>query len=290
MRSFKAEGEARQDGRLRRTSTSRSAGFYDGNRRLVAQENLIDPALEALVSRTCVGLKLERDLLDFIHLNSMASVVRMSAAVVCIGEGAGGALRGYRHGTRMVALTPPRASSSSSSSSSSPSVGIFYATGTGNTKRVANSLKVHFGTLADEPQPISASNARDFEPYDAIIFGAPSYLWEKHRVSALDYDTIEPPFENLRDLEGTKVAVFGVGDQSEYPKNFCDAVGILHEHFSLRGAEMVGMTENEGYEFKRSRALKQGKLCGLALDFENAGDEVAGRVEAWAEQLKREFG
>ena len=88
-------------------------GFYDGNRRLVAQENLIDPALEALVSRTCVGLKLERDLLDFIHLNSMASVVRMSAAVVCIGEGAGGALRGYRHGTRMVALTPPRASSSS---------------------------------------------------------------------------------------------------------------------------------------------------------------------------------
>ena len=55
-------------------------------------------------------------------------------------------------------------------------------------------------------------------------------------------------------------------------------------------AEMVGVTENEGYEFKRSRALKQGKLCGLALDFENAGDEVAGRVEAWAEQLKREFG
>ncbi len=77
------------------------------------------------------------------------------------------------------------------------------------------------------PVPINATSARDFEGYKAIVFGAPSYLWEKHRVSALDFDTIEPPFDNFKDLAGVKVAIFGLGDQKEYPKNFCDAIGIL---------------------------------------------------------------
>jgi len=171
----------------------------------------------------------------------------------------------------------------------SANVGIFYTTGTGNTKRVANSIKVHFGDMADVPQPVSASNARDFEGYDAIIFGAPSYLWEKHRVSALDFDTIEPPFDDFKDLAGKKVAIFGLGNQVEYPKNFCDAIGILWEHFSMRGADMVGAIENEGYDFKRSRALKQGKLVGLPLDVENQADEVGDRVEAWVTQLKAEM-
>lgn len=168
-------------------------------------------------------------------------------------------------------------------------VGIFYATGTGSTKRIANSIKIHFGELADEPQPIGASNATDFQGYRALIFGAPSYLWEKHRVSALDFDTIEPSFNDFKDLTGVKVAIYGLGDQVEYPKNFCDAVGILWEHFSLRGAEMVGAVENEGYDFKRSRALKQGMFVGLPLDLENRGDSVGDQVETWVNQLKREF-
>jgi flavodoxin I len=99
-------------------------------------------------------------------------------------------------------------------------VGIFYSTGTGNTKRVANLIKVHLGDSADVPQPVSASHARDFEGYDAIIFGAPSYMWEKHRVSALDFDTIEPPFDDFKDLKGKKVAIFGLGNQAEYRRIF----------------------------------------------------------------------
>jgi flavodoxin I len=168
-------------------------------------------------------------------------------------------------------------------------VGIFYSTGTGNTKRVANLIKVHLGDSADVPQPVSASHARDFEGYDAIIFGAPSYMWEKHRVSALDFDTIEPPFDDFKDLKGKKVAIFGLGNQAEYPKNFCDAIGILWEHFSMRGADMVGSIENEGYDFKRSRALKQGVLVGLPLDVENQEGLVGDQVEAWVKQLKVEM-
>jgi len=169
-------------------------------------------------------------------------------------------------------------------------VGIFYSTGAGATKRIANSIKVQFGDLADVPQPINSVNARDFAGYQALIFGAPSYMWEKHRVSALDFDTIEPPFNEYKDLEGKKVAIFGLGDQQEYPKNFCDAVGILWEHFSLRGAEMVGSVANEGqFEIKRSRALKQGAFVGLPLDLENQEDRVSEQVAQWVDQLKREF-
>jgi len=146
------------------------------------------------------------------------------------------------------------------------------------------------GDDAAVPFPIKATHAGDLGGYDALIFGAPTYLWDKHRVSSLDFDTIEPPFGELKDLDGVKVAIFGLGDQEEYPKNFCDAIGMLWDHFQRRGAVMVGSVDCEGYSFKRSRALKQGKLCGLAIDLHNQPDLTEPRVANWVAQLRREFG
>ena len=169
-------------------------------------------------------------------------------------------------------------------------VGVFYSTGTMTTQKIARRIADGLGEACDAPMPINTTHAPDLAAYDALVFGAPSYLWEKHRVSALDFDTIEPTFGNTRDLEGKRVAVFGLGDQEGYPKNFCDAIGILFDHFQLRGADMVGWTENEGYDFKRSRALKQGRLCGLALDPHTQNDLTDARVKAWVAQIAQEFG
>mmetsp|Transcript_6633 Transcript_6633/g.16882 ORF Transcript_6633/g.16882 Transcript_6633/m.16882 type:complete len:94 (+) Transcript_6633:64-345(+) len=65
---------------------------------------------------------------------------------------------------------------------------------------------------------------------------------------------------------------------------------VFQDHFQRRGAVMVGSVDCEGYSFKRSRALKQGKLCGLAIDLHNQPDLTEPRVANWVAQLRREFG
>ena len=56
-----------------------------------------------------------------------------------------------------------------------------------------------------------------------------------------------------------------------------------------QGATLVGFTSSEGYEFESSKALRDDLLMGLAIDFENQGSMNKERVDAWVEQLKKEF-
>ena len=55
------------------------------------------------------------------------------------------------------------------------------------------------------------------------------------------------------------------------------------------GAILVGFTSAEGYSFNRSRALRDGKWCGLVIDIENQSKLTDERIAAWCEQLKEEF-
>ena len=67
-------------------------------------------------------------------------------------------------------------------------------------------------------------------------------------------------FETLPglDVSGKKVAIFGVGDQSTYSANFCDAAGEIYDLMTAAGATVVGMTSTDGYEHEESkvRALR----------------------------------
>ena len=99
-----------------------------------------------------------------------------------------------------------------------------------------------------------------------------------------------------RDHPGTghfknkKVAIFGLGDQTNYPDNFADGVGILADAFTSCGATLVGETSSDDYFFNASKALKNGKLLGLVLDLENQPDQTDKRIERWVKQLKEAFG
>jgi flavodoxin I len=64
---------------------------------------------------------------------------------------------------------------------------------------------------------------------------------------------------------------------------------ILAEKVVERGAVLVGATPVDGYSFDNSRAIRDGKLVGLAINEDSQSDKTAGRIREWAAELKREF-
>ena len=62
------------------------------------------------------------------------------------------------------------------------------------------------------------------------------------------------------DLKGKKVAIFGVGDQSGYGDNFCDAMDEIATCFEKQGAEIIGAVSADGYEHTDSKSLRGGNF------------------------------
>lgn len=99
-------------------------------------------------------------------------------------------------------------------------------------------------------------------------------------------------FDELDDIsfQGKKVAYFGLGDQLGYDENFVDAIGILEAKISALGGATVGYWSTEGYDFQQSKAVKNSKFVGLALDETSQSDLSEKRIKAWVAQIKQEFG
>ncbi len=161
---------------------------------------------------------------------------------------------------------------------------LFYGVSTVKTAMVADKIREAFG--GDLPiVDIGKASKDDFRACDCLIAGTST--WFDGELPNY-WDELLPEIEGL-DLKGKKVAVFGLGDQKKYPDNFADGVGILADMFAACGAELIGLTSPEGYVFDNSRALKNGKLQGLIIDFENQAGLTDARIKKWAEQLKKEM-
>jgi len=97
-----------------------------------------------------------------------------------------------------------------------------------------------------------------------------------------------PALEDLK-LKGKTIAIYGLGNQVEYPENFGDAVGILGELVQERGARLIGFTSAEGYKYESSRALVGDQFMGLLLDQETQPRLSKERIEKWVINLKSQF-
>ncbi|WAL62156.1 flavodoxin FldA [Thermocoleostomius sinensis] len=166
-------------------------------------------------------------------------------------------------------------------------IGLFYGTQTGNTQTIAETIQKEFGgdsvvTLHD----IADADMGDFDSYQCIIIGCPT--WNVGELQA-DWEGVYDELDTV-DFSGKKVAYFGPGDQVGYADNFQDAIGILEEKISERGGTTVGHWPTEGYEFNESKAVKNGKFVGLALDEDNQSELTDQRIKTWVSQLKSEFG
>ena len=164
-------------------------------------------------------------------------------------------------------------------------IGLFYGTTTGKTEFAAEMIQKEFGD-AVTLHNITDVDDSDFEEYQNIIIACPT--WDIGELQS-DWDGYFPDLDDI-DFSGKKVAYFGTGDQIGYSDNFQDAMGILEEKITERGGTTVGYWSADGYEFNESKALKDGKFVGLALDEDNQPDLTDKRIKAWVAQLKKEFG
>jgi flavodoxin I len=162
---------------------------------------------------------------------------------------------------------------------------IIYSFNTKKSAKVAEKIKEAFNH-----EDVELVNAEDiteetFLSYENLILGVPS--WFDGELPNY-WDEFVPALEDM-DIKGKKIAIYGLGDQKNYPENFQDGMGIMAEILEEQGAEIVGYTSTEGYEFEKSRAVRDKHFVGLSIDFENQSSLNKTRIPAWVEELKKLF-
>ena len=164
-------------------------------------------------------------------------------------------------------------------------VGLFYATESGTTRKVARMIQKRLGEGEVDLYDVAKAKADDIKRYDALIFGTPTLgMGELPEV----LDTFLPTLDEV-DFTGKAVALFGLGNQEDYPDDFVDAIGILYKKFKKRGVHPIGAWPVEGYQFTKSKAVVNGEFVGLVIDHDNQEDLTPQRVTEWVEQVKPEL-
>lgn len=164
-------------------------------------------------------------------------------------------------------------------------IALIYSFNTTKTSEAAKMILKEFGNSYIDEINAETLTKDNFLKYNYFILGVPT--WFEGELPNY-WDEFVPELEDM-DLHDKTFAIFGNGDQINYPENFCDAVGIMAELLESRGAKIVGNTEIVGYQFEKSKALKDNKFLGLLLDFENQKDLNEQRIKNWVNQLKKEF-
>lgn len=174
-------------------------------------------------------------------------------------------------------------------------IGLFFGTDTGNTRKVAKRIKALLDdALVAEPLNVNRTEIDDFTSYDYLILGSPTL--GDGQLPGLSADCQSESWEEFlprledRDFTGKTIAIFGLGDQVNYPLEFVNAIFFIHEFFEARGARLVGRWPNEGYEFEDSMALDGDEFLGLALDLDNQADQTEARLNAWLRSISADFG
>lgn len=162
-------------------------------------------------------------------------------------------------------------------------VGIFYGSTSGSTKSVAERMKNVFGEDADL-HDIKNVDIATIAEYRNLIFGT----------SAWGIGDMQDDWEDFIDqlseidFSNKKVALFGLGDQEEYPESFVDGLGTMYCRLPVKEA-VVGFWPTENYQYYFSLAEKEGKFVGLVIDEHFQKELTDSRIAAWVEQLRTVF-
>lgn len=163
-------------------------------------------------------------------------------------------------------------------------IGLFYGTTAGKTKRIAEMIQQEFGEKNVDIHNIADIKPEKFAAYDNLIFGT----------SAWGIGDMQDDWEQLiddiveLDFSSKKMALYGLGDQVEYPESFVDGLGTLYCRLPNK-ENIVGFIPTDGYKYYFSSAEKDGKFVGLVIDEDKQRDLTKGRIKKWVAQLKKEF-
>lgn len=163
-------------------------------------------------------------------------------------------------------------------------IGLFFGSTTGNTEYAADLVAKYFGEglVADSIERLTIEKANTF---DILILGIST--WNIGQLE-MTWEEFFPKLDKI-DFKAKKVALFGMGDQSNYPDTYLDALGILRNKLVERGAEIIGNWTTEGYNYSESLAVHNGKFDGLALDQDNQPDLTEERIIEWVKEIRQEI-
>jgi len=164
-------------------------------------------------------------------------------------------------------------------------IGLFYATESGTTRKVAHLIRKHIGESEVDIHDVAKASAEYLNRYDAIIFGTPTL-----GMGELP-ETLDAFMPNLDEVDFTAktVALFGLGNQEDYPDEFVDALGILYRKLKKRGARPIGFWPTDSFVFTKSKAVVNGQFVGLVIDHDNQEDMTPERVRNWVEIVRPEM-
>ncbi len=132
---------------------------------------------------------------------------------------------------------------------------ILYGSTTGNTENLATILKEYLTTQGQDAdlKEVTETNGELINAYDLFLFGCST--WGEGELQE-DFEEFYEEMDTM-DFNGRLCAVFGPGDEENYPDTFCAAVGIIEEKVTQMGGNLVceglKIDENDGDEEKSIR-------------------------------------
>lgn len=172
-------------------------------------------------------------------------------------------------------------------------IAIYFGTDTGRTRRIAKLIAQKLGDRADAPLNINRVTVDDFLAREVLILGAPTYGDGElpGLATGLPQESWAEFLPRLqgRDMRNQTVALFGLGEQEKYGDEFVDALILLHDAVVACGARVIGAWPADGYSFRASQALVDGRFVGLALDQIGQPALSEARIDAWLRQLDEEL-
>lgn len=163
-------------------------------------------------------------------------------------------------------------------------IGAFFGSTTGNTEYAADIVADYFGEGV-VAESIDHLTIEKLQSYDVLILGIST--WNIGQLE-MTWEEFFPKLDEV-DFNGKIVALFGMGDQENYPDTFLDALGILNDKLIERGAEIIGSWSTDGYNFSESLAVHNGKFVGLGLDQDNQSDLTEERIAKWVNEIKQKI-
>ncbi len=163
-------------------------------------------------------------------------------------------------------------------------IGLFYGSTTGRTKKVAEMIQKEFDPKSLDLYNIKDVNPSDILKYENLIFGTSA--WGVGDMQD-DWETFIDDLAEL-DLSDKKIALFGLGDQIEYPESFADGLGTLYCRIPVKD-NIVGFCSTKGYKYYFSSAEKDGQFVGLVIDQDKQPELTEERIKKWVTGLKKGF-
>ncbi|MDR3259118.1 MAG: flavodoxin [Fusobacteriaceae bacterium] len=159
-------------------------------------------------------------------------------------------------------------------------IGVFFGSTSGKSGAIAEEIEFYL-----KKEDVSIHNVADgldnIKSYNNLIFISPTYGvgelqkdWESH------IDTLK----NI-DMSGKIIGLIGLGNQYAFGESYVGAIKILYDIIIKNNGKVIGFTPSEGYLYKESEAVIDGKFVGLALDEENQRNQTPDRIKNWIVEI-----